>query len=83
MHHINYRKSCIDLSIGEKAKVSKDIQANLGLPTQYITTTAGGSCSGCVFAADDLDCEVALPLLCCASQRKDKVSVIFASVPTP
>lgn len=77
MHRINYLKTRIDLAIGEKAKVSKEIQASLELPTRYITATAKSTCEGCMFAAASVACESNLPLECTSNSRKDKTSVIF------
>jgi hypothetical protein len=81
MQRINLITSKIDLTIGETAKVSKEIQKRCNLPSRLITATAGITCANCVFTEADWECDVVLPLLCSSSQRKDKVSVIFIPAP--
>jgi hypothetical protein len=77
MQRINFTTSRIELKIGETAKVSKEIQTTLNLPTRFIQTREGTTCDGCVFNVAEVDCETVLQLQCVSSYRTDHTSVIF------
>jgi hypothetical protein len=81
MQRINFTTSKIELRIGETAKVSKESQKKLNLPTRFIQTTESQPCTGCVFNVDEIVCSAVLPLQCAQSRRTDRTSVIF--IPSP